>query len=162
MPVLIQSEFTQSLLSADRKRLASKFNLTYRYINDVLSINNLDFETYLGQMNSPELEIKDTTQSNTPAFYLDLLLSIGGDGQFHTSLYDKRDNFTFNIRSRVATPHLRPPIAFLFHNSFDTPELAPLMHVLIFFSRHGGLIKQYKVPIARMLHESYQYSLLLQ
>ena len=40
-----------------------------------------------------ELEIKDTTESNTSASYLDLLLSIRRDGQLHTSIYDKRDDF---------------------------------------------------------------------
>ena len=44
-----------------------------------------------------ELEIKDTTESNTSASYLDLLLSIGRDGQLHTSIYDKRDDFNFHI-----------------------------------------------------------------
>ena len=34
-------------------------------------------------MYPPELEIKDTTESNTSASYLDLLLSIGRDGQLH-------------------------------------------------------------------------------
>ena len=38
-----------------------------------------------------ELEIKDTTESTTSASYLDLLLSIGRDGQLHTSIYDKRN-----------------------------------------------------------------------
>ena len=38
------AEFIQSLLSAGKKQLASQFNFTYRYIDDVLSINNLDFE----------------------------------------------------------------------------------------------------------------------
>ena len=37
-----------------------------------------------------ELEIKDTTGRKTSASYLDLLVSIGGDGQFYTSFYDKR------------------------------------------------------------------------
>ena len=55
------------------------------------------FENYLGQMYPVELEIKDTTESNTSAFYLVLLLSIGRDGQFHTSIYDKRDDFNFHI-----------------------------------------------------------------
>ena len=87
----------KSLLSAGKKRLASQFNFTYRYIDDVLSINNPDFENYLGQMYPPELEIKDTTESNTSASYLDLLLSIGRDGQLRTSLYDKRDDFNFHI-----------------------------------------------------------------
>ena len=44
-----------------RKRFASQFNFTYRYIDDVLSINNPDFENYLCLMYPPELEIKDTT-----------------------------------------------------------------------------------------------------
>ena len=55
-----EAEFIQSLLSAGKKRLASQFNFTYRYI--VLSIDNPDFENYLGQMYPPELEIKDTTE----------------------------------------------------------------------------------------------------
>ena len=38
-----EAEFIQSLLSVDRKRLASQFNFTYRYIDDVLFINNPDF-----------------------------------------------------------------------------------------------------------------------
>ena len=65
------------MLSAGKKRLASQFNFTYIYIDDVLSINNPDFENYLGQMYPPELEIKDTTESNTSASYLDLHQSVG-------------------------------------------------------------------------------------
>ena len=86
-----EAEFIQSLLSTGKKKLASQFNFTYRYIDDVLSINNPDFENYLGHMYPAELEIKDTTESNTSASYLDLLLSIESDGQLRTSLYDKRD-----------------------------------------------------------------------
>ena len=92
-----EADFIQSLLSTGKKHLASRFNLTYRYIDDVLSINNPEFENYLGQMYPAELEIKDTTESTTSASYLDLLLSIGRDGQLHTSIYDKRDDFNFHI-----------------------------------------------------------------
>ena len=53
-----ETEFIQSLLSTGKKKLASQFNFTYRYIDDVLSINNPDFENYLGQMYPAELEIK--------------------------------------------------------------------------------------------------------
>ena len=44
-----------------------------------------------------ELEIKDTTESNTSASYLDLFQSMESDGQLRTSLYDKRDDFNFHI-----------------------------------------------------------------
>ena len=88
-----EAEFTQSLLSAGRKRLASQFNFTYRYIEDVLSINNQDLRIISVRCIPPELEIKYTSESNTSASYLDLFLSIGRDGQLRTSLYDKRDDF---------------------------------------------------------------------
>ena len=44
-----------------------------------------------------ELEMKYTTESDTSASSLDWLWSIGRDGQLHTSLYDKRDDFHFHI-----------------------------------------------------------------
>ena len=92
-----EADLIQSLLSTGKKHLASQFNLTYRYIDDVLSINNPEFENYLGQMYPAELEIKDTTESTTSASYLDLLLSIWRDGQLHISIYDKRYDFIVHI-----------------------------------------------------------------
>ena len=121
------------LLSTGKKKLASQFNFTYRYIDDVLSINNPDFANYLGQMHPAELEIKDTTESNTSASYLDLLLSIESDGQLRTSLYDKRDDFNFHITN---FPFLSsnipssPAYGVLSHSSYGMPGLAPLMNVL--------------------------------
>ena len=44
-----------------------------------------------------ELEINDMTESNTSASHLDLLLSIERDGQLRIPLYDKHDDFNFNI-----------------------------------------------------------------
>ena len=105
-----EAEFIQSFLSTGRKRLAPQFNFTYRYIDDVLSINKSDFENYLGQMYPPVLEIKDTTESKTSVSYLDLLLSIGRDGQLHTSLYDKRDDFNFYITNFPFLHELQHPI----------------------------------------------------
>ena len=62
-----EAEFIQSLLSTGKKKVASHFNFTYRYIDDVLSINYPDFEYHLGQMHPAELDIKDKTESNTSA-----------------------------------------------------------------------------------------------
>ena len=98
-----------------------------------MSINNQDFDNYLSQMYPSELEIKDTTESNISASYLDLLLSIGREGQLCTSLYDKRDDVNFHI---TKFPFLSsnipssPAYGVLSHNSFDTQGLAPLMNVL--------------------------------
>ena len=90
------------------------------------------FENYLDQMYPAELEIKDTTESNTSASVLDLLLSIESDGQLRASLNDKRDDFNFHItfRSWVAIFHLRQPMVFLYRSSYGMPGLAPLMNAL--------------------------------
>ena len=128
-----EADFIQSLLSTGKKHLASRFNLTYRYIDDVLSINNPEFEHYLGQMYPAELEIKDTTENTTSASYPDLLLSIGRDGLIHTSIDDKRDDFNFHITN---FPFLSsnipssPAYGVLSLNLYDTPGLAPRMNVL--------------------------------
>ena len=73
---------------AGRKRQASQFYFAYtcRYIDGVLSNINSDFESYLGQMYHPELEIKVKTESNTSASFLDLLQSMGRDGYLTTYL----------------------------------------------------------------------------
>jgi hypothetical protein len=46
---------------------------------------------------SIELEIKDTTDTDRSASYLDLHLEIDSEGRLGTKLYDKRDDFNFPI-----------------------------------------------------------------
>ena len=120
-----EADFIQSLLSTGRKQLASRFNFTYRNIDDVLSINNPEFENYLGQMYPVELEIKETTESNTSVSYLDLLLSIGRDGQLHTSIYDKRDVFNLHITN----------FPFLSSNIPTSPAYGVFISQLIWYAR---------------------------
>ena len=120
-----EADFILSLLSTGKKKLASQFNVTYRYIDDVLSINNPDFENNLDQMYPAELEIKNTTESNTSASFLDLLLSIGRDGQLRTSLYDERDYFNFHITN----------FPFLRSNSPSSPAYGVFISQLIRYAR---------------------------
>ena len=74
-------------------------------------------------------EIKNTTESIASAYYRDVLLSIGRDGQFHTSIYDQRGDFNF-FRSLLVIFHFRRPIAFISLSLYYTPGLAPRMNVL--------------------------------
>jgi hypothetical protein len=87
------AEFIQKLLH-ENKPLAVAFNSTFRYIDDVLLINNDQFHSYVDPIYPNELEIKDTTESCTTASYLDVMLNIDADGKL-TQLYDKRDDFNF-------------------------------------------------------------------
>ena len=128
-----EAEFIQSLLSAGRKRLASQFNFIYRYIDDVLSINNQDFENYLGQMYPPELEIKDTTRATrllpTSIYTCQSVGTVNFALPFTTSVTISI-SILQTFHSWVATSHPRQPMVFLSHNSADAPGLAPLMNVL--------------------------------
>jgi len=56
----------------NKKKLARSFNFTFRYIDDVLSINNSRFGDFVDRICPIELEIKDTTDTDRSASYLDL------------------------------------------------------------------------------------------
>ena len=73
------------------------FSPIYRYIDDVLSINNPKFGNYIDDIYPAELEIKDTTDADHRASYLDLDLSYDRNKRLQVKLYDKRDDFDFNI-----------------------------------------------------------------
>ena len=72
------------------------FNLTYRYIDDVLSLKNTKFAEYLVLIYPRELEIKETTETAASSSYLECYLYID-NGKLATRLYDKRDDFNFPI-----------------------------------------------------------------
>jgi hypothetical protein len=54
------------------KFLLFKSYFTYRYIDDVLSINNARFAEFLPLIYPPELEVKETTDTASSASFLDL------------------------------------------------------------------------------------------
>ena len=92
-----EADFIQNLLKSGKKTIAKNFNFTYRYIDDVLSLNNPKFSDYLGVIYPSELDIKDTTESSCSASYLDLLLEYDTEEKLQLKLYDKRDDFNFPI-----------------------------------------------------------------
>jgi hypothetical protein len=92
-----EAEFVQKLLRDNNKQLAMSCNHTFRYIGDVLSINNHNFLNYIHLIYPDELEINDTTESDKSPSYLDILLNIDSNGTLTTSLYDTCDDFDFAI-----------------------------------------------------------------
>jgi hypothetical protein len=92
-----EAEFIQKLLHEKKKSLVVAFNSTFRYIDDVLSINNNQFHTYVDSIYPYELEIKDTAECSTSASYLDILLKLNTSDKLASQLCDKRDDFNFSI-----------------------------------------------------------------
>jgi hypothetical protein len=62
-----------------------------------LSLNNSRFGDFVDGIYPNELEIKDTTDTDTSASYIGLHLAINSEGRLRTKLYDKRDDFNFPI-----------------------------------------------------------------
>ena len=91
-----ESEFLQKLVKDKKMHEGRSFNFTYRYIDDVLSINNYRFAEFLPLIYPPELEAKETTDTASSASFLDLYLEFDNSGQISTKIYDKRD-FNFKI-----------------------------------------------------------------
>ena len=92
-----EAEFIQKLTKSGKRHLAKSFCFTYRYIDDVLSINNSKFGYYINIIYPVKLEIKDTTDADHHTSYLDLLLKYDNFNRLQVKLYDQRDYFNFDI-----------------------------------------------------------------
>jgi hypothetical protein len=71
-----KADFIQGLLKKNEKKLVRSFNFTIRYIDDVLSLNKSRFGDFVDRIYPIELEIKDTTDTDTSASYVVLHLEI--------------------------------------------------------------------------------------
>jgi hypothetical protein len=87
----------QGLPKKKEKKVALSFTFTFRYIDDVLSLNNSSFGVFIDRIYAIELQIKDTTDTDMSASYLDLHLEVGSEGWLRTKHYDKRNDFNFPI-----------------------------------------------------------------
>ena len=84
-------------LSDDKQAdVIDAFNTTSRYLDDILNINNVYFDNMVSQIYPSELQLNKANISDTEDTFLDLHLSISNDS-VSTEIYDKRDNFDFEI-----------------------------------------------------------------
>ena len=84
-----EADFVQHLQKSKSRKQRKSFNLTFRYIDDVLSLSNPKFGDYINVIYPQELQIQDTTD--------DLRLEFDTNDILTTQLYDKRDDFNFFI-----------------------------------------------------------------
>ena len=82
-------------LSGDKQAdVIDVLNTTSRYLDDILNINNVYFDTMVSQIYPSELQLDKANTSDTKATLLDLHLSISTD-IVSTKIYGKRDDFDF-------------------------------------------------------------------
>ena len=88
-----ENEFLDKLIKEGKRKLARKFNLSYHYIDDLISFNNTRFKEFISDIFPKELTISETTESTSIASYIDLLFIRDKNNNITTKLYDKRDAF---------------------------------------------------------------------
>ena len=70
------------------------FNLTYRYFDDLLNIDNPYFEGIVNHIYPPELQLNKANTTDTEVPFLDLYLSIANEF-VSSKIYDKLDIVKF-------------------------------------------------------------------
>ena len=86
----------RSLSNDNQADVIDAFNTTSRYLDDILNINNVYFDIMVSQKYPSELQLNKANTSDTEATFLDLHLS-NSDDIVPTKIYDKRDDFDFEI-----------------------------------------------------------------
>ena len=85
-----------SLYDDKQADVIDAFNTTLRYLDDILNITYVYFDNIVSQIFPSELHLNKANNSDTEAAFLDLHLSISND-IVSTKIYDKRDDFDFEI-----------------------------------------------------------------
>ena len=142
-----ENEFLDKLVKEGRRKLARKFNLSYRYTDDLISFNNKRFKEFISDIYPKELTISETTESTSIVPYLDLLFIRDKSNNITTKLYDKRDAFGFYI------------VNFPFMSS-NIPAYDVYASLLIRYARccsnYSNFLLRHRALVTRLLSQGYK------
>ena len=91
-----ERDFMKSLSRENQADIIEAFNSTSRYLDDLLNIDNIYFDQMVDRIYPTELQLNRANSSVTEAPFLDLNLCIS-NSTVSTKIYDKRDDFDFDI-----------------------------------------------------------------
>ena len=138
-------------LSDDKQAdVIDAFNTTSRYFNDISNIKNVYFDNRVSQIYPSELQLNKAKTSDTKAAFLDLHLSIYND-IVSTKIYDKHDNFDFEI---VNFPFLDGDVP-------RSTSYGVYISQLICFARASSIVADFntrnKLLTKKLLKQGYRY-----
>ena len=145
-----ERDFVMSLSEDKEADIIDVFNTTSRYLDDILNFNNVYFNTMVCQIYPSELQLNKATTSDTKAAFLDLHLSIFND-TVSTKIYDKRDDFDFEI---VNFPYLDGDVPRSLSYGVYTSQLIRFARAssnVADFNTHNKLVTQ------KLLKQGYHY-----
>ena len=82
------------LYKSKRHDFIDMFNNTSRYLNDIFTIGNPEFEKYIPDIYTADRQVNKANTSDKETSFLDSNIKVIGS-DIHTSVYDKRDDFGF-------------------------------------------------------------------
>ena len=91
-----ERDFMKSFSRENQADIIEAFNSTSRYLDYLLNIDNIYFEDMVDRICQTEVRLNKANSSETETPFLDLNSSIS-NGTVSTKIYDKWDNFDFNI-----------------------------------------------------------------
>ena len=145
-----ERDFMLSLLEDNQPDVIEAFNSTSRYLDDLLNTDNNFFDSMVNRIYPSELQLNKANVSDTEASFLDLHLSIS-DGFVQTKIYDKRDDFDFDI---VNFPFLDGDVP-------RSTSYGVYISQLIRFARVSSHVDDFntrnKVFTAKLLRQGYRY-----
>ena len=92
----VMRDFMKSLSRENQADIIEAFNSTSRYLDYLLNIDNIYFDQMVDRIYPTELQLNRANSSDTEAPFLDLNLCIS-NGTVSTKIYDKQDDFDFDI-----------------------------------------------------------------
>ena len=133
---------------------ARKFSNSYRYIDDLLSFNNNNFINQFKKRIYPQgLTLNKENKSPTNTSFLDIDITIDNN-EIITKLYDKRDDFKFDINS----------FPFLSSNIHKKRTHGVIISQLIRYSKACSKPKDFltkaKTLIAKLIKQHFNITLL--
>ena len=145
-----ERDFMMLFTVENQSEIIEAFSSTSRYLDDLLNTDNTYFDGLISQIYPPELQLNKANSSDTEAAFLDLHLSIV-DGFVSCKIYDKRDDFEFEI---VNFPFLDGDIP-------RATSYGVYISQLIRFARVSSHVTDFntrnKLPTAKLLNKGYRY-----
>ena len=139
-----KNEFFDKLIKEGKRKLARKFNLSYRYIDDLISFNNKRFKEFIS-----DIYLKNS-QFLKPQNLLQLLFIRYNRNNITTKLYDKCDTFGFYI---VNFP-------FMSSNIPSAPAYGVYAPQLVRYGRccsnYSNLLSRHRALVTRLLSQGHK------
>ena len=145
-----ERDFMMSLSDDKQADITDAFNTTSRYLDDILNINDVYCDNMVSQIYPSELQLNKAYTPDTEAGFLDLNLSISND-IVSTKIYDKRDDFDFEIVN----------IPFLDGDVPRSTSYGVYISQLIRFARASSYVADFNTRnnllTQKLLKQGYQY-----